>query len=121
MHELGVALAIRSAAMAELEKHAPARLREVRVRVGELAGVEPQLLALAWDSLVSEGPHAGCTLVVERELARQSCPTCGEVVELQVGSWLRLCPNCDLPLRIEGGDALDLIQIGFDQLEEQPT
>lgn len=89
------------------------RLVSVRVAVGELSAVEPDLLSFAWDAVTAGGPDAGSRLVIERHDARQICGACGEVAERAAGSWLRLCPRCDLPLRVEGGDELDLLQIEF--------
>jgi Zn finger protein HypA/HybF involved in hydrogenase expression len=89
------------------------RLEWVRVAVGELAAVEPDLLVFAWEAAVSGGPDAGARLELEWCAARQHCPSCGEIGERAAGSWLRLCPGCQGPLRVEGGDELDVLQLCF--------
>ena len=37
--------------------------------------------------------------------------------ERQPGTWLRLCPRCEGPLRVEGGDVLDVVAITYTQAE----
>lgn len=112
MHELSLVQALARLVDAECRARG-ARARAVRVEIGELASVEPALLALAWDCAAPEHGR----LLVDHCPARQVCVDCGEVAERQPGSWLRLCPHCESPLRVEGGDELELVEIDF---EEQP-
>jgi Zn finger protein HypA/HybF involved in hydrogenase expression len=83
------------------------------VAIGELSAVEPELLSFAWEAVTAEGPDAGARLEIEWHRTHQICVDCGEVAEPQPGSWLRLCPGCSEPLRLEGGDELDLISLGY--------
>lgn len=94
-------------------KHGGGRLEEVRVAVGELAAIEPDLLRFAWEAVVAAGPDAACRLEVEWRPARQLCASCGEEKPRAAGSWLRLCPDCGQPLQIEGGDELDILHVSF--------
>ena len=82
--------------------------------MGELSAVEPELLRFAWEAVVSGGPDEGSRLAIEWHPARQCCPDCGDVVERQPGSWLRLCPDCEGPLRLEGGRDLDILSLAFE-------
>ena len=91
------------------------RLTSVTVAVGELAAIEPDLLSFAWEAATSASPDAGSRLVVEWRPARQHCAGCGVVAERAPGTWLRLCPTCGLPLRIEGGDELDVLHVEFEE------
>ncbi len=91
------------------------RVTSVTVAVGELQAIEPTLLAFAWEAVVADSPDAGSRLEVDWRPARQLCAACGEVAERAQGSWLRLCPRCDLPLRIEGGDELDVLHVDITQ------
>jgi len=114
MHELGVATEILRAALTELSARGGGRLEAVTVAVGELSAVEPDLLRYAWQALTTDGEHAGARLTVTWVRAEQTCPACGAVPERQPGSWLRLCPHCELPLRVEGGRELELRELSFE-------
>ena len=81
----------------ELQARGGERLDEVRVAVGELSAVEPELLAFAWEAVIADGPDAGARLDVEWHPARQRCPECGDVVERQPGSWLRCVRTARAP------------------------
>jgi hydrogenase nickel incorporation protein HypA/HybF len=119
LHELSIATSLLEACRATLVGRGPARLEAVRVAVGELSSVEPDLLGFAWDSLVHGGPHAGARLQVDWRPARQTCPDCGEIRDRAPGFWLSLCPLCqELPLRVEGGREIELLEISFTSLPE---
>ena len=117
MHELSVAIELLRACHADVEARGGGRLQSVSIHVGELSGVEPILLARAWPAVVAGSPHEGARLVIDSEPAEQSCPACGVIAERQPGTWLRLCPLCDGPLRVQGGDALDIVTLTY--IEEE--
>lgn len=109
MHELSIAEAL----FGLCRDRVPVgeRLTVVRVAVGELASVEPDQLQFAWSAVVAGGTHAGARLDIDWRAARQTCAACGVVAERQPGTWLRVCPQCDLPLQIDGGHELDLLEL----------
>jgi hydrogenase nickel insertion protein HypA len=114
MHELSLITEVYRAARANVEARGGGRLERVDLAVGELAAVEPDLLGFAWQAVTEGGPDAGATLKVEWRLARQVCDSCGDIPERAAGSWLRLCPHCERPLRVEGGDELDILRLAYD-------
>ncbi len=113
MHEIGIASSIHEAARQAVRAHGPGRLEWVRMAVGELWAVEPDLLRFAWQAVVAGGPDETARLDVEWRPARQCCAQCGRTAERSPGCWLRLCGQCGAALEIEGGDALDLRQVSF--------
>ena len=113
MHELSIATELYRTCRAEVDARGGGRIEEVTIEVGELTGVEPALLEYAWEAVVAGGPDAGASLELRWCPAEQLCPQCGPVPERQPGSWLRLCPRCDAPLVIHGGEQLDIRGIGF--------
>lgn len=117
MHELGLAEDVLRACAAKLP--AAAHLERVRLAVGELAAVEPDLLRFAWTAVTEGGPHAGAVLEIEWRPARQVCEACGDVPERASGSWLRLCPRCARPLRVDGGQELDVLELAYDAPEPE--
>jgi len=117
MHELSIATEIRRVSRAAVAHEGEGRLEEVVVAVGELSGIEPELLVRAWEALTAGGPDAGSRLRVEWRRARQHCPSCGEAKRRGEGSWLRLCPDCGMPLRVEGGSELDVLRVSYEVAE----
>lgn len=115
MHEIGIATELYRLCQEELTARGGGVLQTVRIAVGELAAVEPELLVYAWQAVVADSSHAAAELQVDWHPARQLCVTCGEIAARQPGSWLRLCPTCELPLSVEGGDELDLLNFTLRQ------
>jgi len=113
MHELSLVTEIHRACRARIDAQGGGRLERVQLAVGELSAVEPDLLTFAWQAVTADGPDAGAVLEVEWRPARQVCEGCGVVPERAAGSWLRLCPRCQQPLRVEGGDELDILRFSF--------
>ncbi len=111
MHEMGIALEILRICRESMP--GPGRLDRVTVAVGELSAVEPELLLTAWEAATAGEPEDGAVLSIEWHPAKQLCGQCGEIKERTEGSWLRLCPRCGMPLRIEGGDELDVMQLEY--------
>lgn len=118
MHELGIASEAHRICRANLKDADRMRLVRVRLAVGELSAIEPDLLRFAWTAVTSGGPDADCEMEIDWRPARQVCDTCGEVAERAPGSWLRLCPHCGLALRVEGGQELDVVQFEAEPLTE---
>lgn len=119
MHEMGIAANIYELAQQSVSGHGPGRLLKVRVAIGELSAVEPDLLRYAWEATTSVTPDAGCEMEVEWHPARQFCPSCKQDRSRSEGSWLRICTECGGPLRVEGGTELDLLQIEYDSEEDE--
>ena len=94
MHELSIAQEILSSARGGAEHGPGAHLERVRVAVGELTGIEPELLRFrlggapaeggtpAHDSTWSGGPPASSVPPV-------ACPRHG-----RPGAWLPVCGDC---------------------------
>jgi len=129
VHETGIALDIlssaRAAVRARLEEEAElggrGRLVTVKVAIGELAAVEPELLRLAWEAAVAGGPDAGARLEVRWCPTHRRCPACAAPKDRAEGSWMPLCPDCGAPLQVEGGQELDLESVEFDHEDGEPA
>jgi hydrogenase nickel incorporation protein HypA/HybF len=108
MHEYSIVSALLDRVEAEAGRHVRAEVLGIRVRIGELAGVDGELLRSAW-SLCREGTVcARAELELSGEAARWVCPRCAGGIEK--GSVLR-CPRCEVPARLASGDALILERI----------
>jgi len=108
MHEYSVVEALIDRVERELHAHGGSAVHRVHVRIGALSGVEPRLLATAYDLMRAATVCAEAPLEVERVPARWVCPSCGRV--LPEGAPLR-CPICAAPARLEGGDEILLSRI----------
>lgn len=102
MHELSLSEALFDQIDGSLVAHPVAVVRLVRVRVGELAGLEPELFRTAFEVSRERRGHAHAELELVFEPAVWSCRGCG--LTLARGEALR-CPICDGEARLtKGGD-----------------
>lgn len=65
MHELGIAQSLVDLVTREVAGRPGARVTAVKVKIGELSGVEPEALRFAFDALKAGTACAGAALVVE--------------------------------------------------------
>jgi hydrogenase nickel incorporation protein HypA/HybF len=83
-------------------------VRRVRIRVGELSGVDPDLLASAYSIFRERSMCEEAELSIERVRARWECGTCGTAGVSE--GYLR-CPSCGGPPKLVQGDEIILQQI----------
>ncbi len=114
---MGVAAEVYRIARETADGRRGGAIESVRIVVGELSAVEPDLLQFAWEAIVGDGPDAGARLVIDWRNARQLCDACGEIPERAPGSWWRLCPRCERTLSVEGGDELEISTVAFTDTE----
>jgi hydrogenase nickel incorporation protein HypA/HybF len=88
--------------------HQATAVHRVTVRLGTLAGVEPDLLGIAYDALRAGTVCAGAPLEIGRVDARWECPGCGRA--FTAGEALS-CAPCARPARLVQGDELMLDRI----------
>jgi hydrogenase nickel incorporation protein HypA/HybF len=106
MHEYSLVEALISRVEAEAKKRQALKVHALSVRVGELAGVDPELFQTAYDTFRAGTLCAETTLTVKRIPASWSCPRCRAAIPR--GEVLR-CAACDVPARLDdGADALTL-------------
>ncbi len=116
---MGIALEIHRVCREVVAEQGGGRIDSVRMAVGELSAVEPDLLSYAWEAVVTGGPDAGARLVVDWRPAHQFCATCNEDKERSEGSWLKICPDCRQMLEVSGGDELDVLAVTI-AVDESP-
>lgn len=96
--------------------HATA-VRKVTVGMGELAGVNPDLFATAFETFrAGGGVCQDAELSIHWVKARWVCSQCAHVI--QRGAVLR-CPNCGVPARLAAGDELTLERIELEVPDAQ--
>lgn len=77
MHEVSLIMALFDQIDRSVEPHPRAVVKEVYVRVGELAGVEPKLLSTAFETFRENRRCAQASLSVTFEPAAWKCAFCG--------------------------------------------
>lgn len=110
MHELSLASEVYRLCRSRVPGAGASRIERVRVAVGELSAVEPDLLRYAWEAVTAAGPDAGASLEIEWRAAIQVCDRCGARPERVGSEWLAACPACGLPLRVDGGRDLEVLE-----------
>ena len=93
MHELSLAMSVAGIASRELAKQPGGRLRAVRVRVGELAGVEIDTFRTALETVFAADFPAGVRTELEITGGRAECIDCGHVFAAR--GRFPSCPQCD--------------------------
>ncbi|MCP4901738.1 MAG: hydrogenase maturation nickel metallochaperone HypA [bacterium] len=118
MHEMGIALEIFRHCEEQMVIHGGIRIEVVRVAIGELSAVEPDLLKYAWQAVVADGPHELAEMEVDWHPCRQVCGECDKEIDRAEGSWLRLCPTCGNALEVSGGKELDIVELTVETEDE---
>lgn len=115
MYELSVAQELYAKSRAQADAIGAGELECVRVRVGELSGVNPGLLRSAWKFVTSESADENVRLLLETETARQVCPQCGAVAPPNVTTSPHACERCKCHMRVERGESVELTEIRYQQ------
>jgi hydrogenase nickel incorporation protein HypA/HybF len=114
MHELSIANSILEAVRKERERLDGARITKVGVRVGELAGVDPEALSFGFEVLVKDTDLEPLALEIESSLRRHECSRCKHV--FVVVDYHMDCPNCgSIETRCIGGDELELAYLEVEE------
>lgn len=106
MHEYSLVQSLVSRVEEEARKRSALAVHRLSVRVGELSGVDPELLQTAYDTFRAGTICEKASLTLTRIPATWSCPRCKAPIPR--GEILR-CATCDVPARLDdGSDALTL-------------
>ena len=109
MHEYSLVEALVRRVEEEAGRRGATAVHGLRVSLGELAGVDPELFRTAYETFRAGTRCAEAALTLTVFPARWSCPRCG--IEIPRGAALR-CPTCREPARMaEKADALLLESI----------
>lgn len=92
MHEMGIAASVVDIVRQYVTDAQAPLVRRVHVRVGDLAGIQPESLAFCFEAIVAGTSFQGATLQIERVPAVRACRGCGE--RFAGESLLATCPAC---------------------------
>ena len=117
MHELAVAQALVEQVEAVIDQHQANSAALIRVRIGPLAGVVPELLASAFPLAAAGSRMAHAELEFTRAPIQVRCQTCGAETEAAMNRLV--CGACgDWHTQIISGDELLLESV---ELETTPS
>jgi hydrogenase nickel incorporation protein HypA/HybF len=95
MHEVGLMEQIVTLAVDAAARDGAAKIHRLTLRIGRLAGVEPEALALAFEVVTAGTPAEGAALVVEPVEVVCHCERCDE--DFAPAGFVFLCPGCGVP------------------------
>jgi hydrogenase nickel incorporation protein HypA/HybF len=108
VHEYSIIQSLLARIGAEARECGATAVSRVEVSIGELAGVDMQLLATAFEQFRERTICGGAELEVHAVAAIWRCEPCARDIER--GQRLR-CPECDRPATLVSGDEIILERI----------
>lgn len=108
MHEYSIVEALMRRVEAEARSRAATSVGRIRVALGEASGVDPELLATAYELFRERTLCQAAELEIRKVAAAWECPSCGR--SFARGEALR-CLSCQVPARLASGDEIILEQI----------
>jgi hydrogenase nickel incorporation protein HypA/HybF len=114
MHELGLMAELQTLAEEQARQQGARCIHRLRIRIGELAGVDADALRLAFEVVVANGSTRelwrSATLDLETVPARWFCPDCDEPFLPLDG--IQTCPCCGrITRRLLAGRELELVSL----------
>ena len=110
MHELSIAENIIAIVDESLSSCGGGKLRIIRIKVGELAGVVPDSLEFCFSALTKGTPMEQAKLEIERTAVVARCEVCG--VDFAVDKFVFRCPHCNSPAsEIVSGNELRVVSV----------
>jgi hydrogenase nickel incorporation protein HypA/HybF len=118
MHEYSLVRALLSQIREAAGPYPDAAVDEVVVAIGPLSGVEPLLVASAFECLVRDTPFQAARLVIEHTPLRLACQVCGN--EYETSDVAFQCPSClSVRTKVLAGDEVVLRRLMLCDLEPQ--
>jgi hydrogenase nickel incorporation protein HypA/HybF len=110
MHELSLMESVRELAVEQARAHGAARIEAITLRIGSLAGVEPEALRFAHEVVMAGSLAEGAQLMIELVPAQCFCEPCGAPFAAEQGDCL--CPRCgSLSRRLLQGRELEMASL----------
>jgi hydrogenase nickel incorporation protein HypA/HybF len=117
MHEFSLAKALWEQVESLRRQQQAGRVLSVRVGVGEMAGVEPDLLGRAFSLITANGQAGSPALELERVPLEARCEECGAPFGIQ--NFRFLCPRCESPhITLLRGEHLILQEVTLASAED---
>jgi len=108
MHEYSIVQALMAQVKAEANRHGATSVQRIEIKIGEMSGVEVDLLRTAFETFRDRSICTNAVLQIEVEPVKWGCATCREL--FAAGARLQ-CPDCGQPARLLSGDEILLQRI----------
>ena len=108
MHEYSIVQALMSQVEMQAAKVQATRVARIQLKIGELSGVEIDLLRTAFETFRERSICERAELDIEVTPARWDCPSCQRL--FAAGARLQ-CPECGRPANLTSGDEIILQRI----------
>ncbi len=114
MHELAIAQSIVESIEAKAFECHAARVKAVRLRIGEASGVVTDSLAFCFEMITSLEPTlAGAQLLIDRMPHRAYCRYCA--CEFSIINYIAQCPTCkEWSNEIVSGTEFQILEMEFE-------
>ena len=115
MHELSIAMSIVEIAQQEAERHGPAEITAVHLKLGALSGVMEDALRSSYEMAVNDTPLKNSELLVEHVPVNVYCPRC--CAEQSLPSIQNFaCPRCgEKSTQLLSGKEIDVFAVEITQ------
>lgn len=115
MHEVSIATSLLAMAEEEIRAKGCSRILGLTVQYGQISGIMPEALRLAFAAVIAGTPHEGARLVLQEVPLRLRCPFCQTRFGGTDDIFAR-CPNCgeEFGHMVEQGRELMLMRIEAD-------
>ncbi|MBZ0154931.1 MAG: hydrogenase maturation nickel metallochaperone HypA [Alphaproteobacteria bacterium] len=92
MHELSITTSMLDIVKEHMTRHGAEKLRSLKIKVGEMAAVEPQSLLFCFEACTKDTPLEGAVLDIEVIPLTGRCRECG--TEMRIDGYSAQCPKC---------------------------
>jgi hydrogenase nickel incorporation protein HypA/HybF len=104
MHEYSLVLSLIERVEQEMRSHQASAARRIKISVGELSGVEADLLSYAFEIAREDTLLRNTELQVAQVKAHWKCDLCSRDIDSRNGL---ICENCNSPAHlVEGGEII---------------
>jgi hydrogenase nickel incorporation protein HypA/HybF len=113
MHEVSIAEGLLQIVLDEVKKHSISKVRVVKLKIGELSGVQPSALTFCFDLIAKDTPVEGADLRIDMVPVKVKCLDCEDVFIAEDHSFF--CPDCSgLNIELMSGRELHVQEIEGD-------
>lgn len=113
---MAIAQSVFDIAFGEANKHAAAKVRKIKLSIGEFSGVVKDALDFAFDVLKKDTPAADAEIEIEIVKLKAVCDKCGET-ECKLNDLKFSCSNCGRQLTITAGREMKVDYVDLDDGE----